>query len=245
MNHRLPLAAIVLLTVALGACECAPVVDVDPPPVDDAEPVAAEDFAAELKAAACASYRSCEDDRFRGGIFHLFLLPVGHSFNDDVPPRVVEEYRDEFHRLKESAEALTPPMLPDDDCEDFVGMVGAFMGVHPHQIEEAVESGAAEFDEQAAGQCIARIGATPSPCDAERTARGDDFNMQAYRAIANRHENEIKRHYQPCQQVFTGTKTEEAQCNYIYECAEGNCEWFTGEETGRCGPSRRGHWLVP
>ncbi len=213
--------------------------------MDDAEPVAAEDFAEQLVDATCSSYRSCTDDRFRGGIFHLFLLPVGTSFDDGVPPAVVDDYKDDFHRIKQKAEQLTPPMLPDAQCEDFTEMVAAFLGLMPHQIEEAIESDSTDYDAQAAGECIERIASPPSTCELERTARGDDFNMQAYRAIARRHEGEIKAHYEPCQRIFTGTKPEEAACDYIYECEAGNCEWFAGEETGRCGPDRRGHWLVP
>ena len=230
----------------LVGCECAPRADqVTPPDVDDAEPVAAEDFARQLVDAGCDAYRSCQDDRFRGGIFHLFLLPVGTSFDDGLPPEVVDEYRDTFQHTKSAAEAETPPMLPDQHCEEFTEMVTAFLGMQPHQIEEALQRDAAEYDPEAAGQCIERIRATPSPCQQERGARGDDFNMQQYAAIATRHRGELQDHYEPCERVFTGNQLEERECSYVYECAEGNCEWFSEADTGVCGPDRRDHWLIP
>lgn len=245
MLERTTILAI-LAALLLGACECErPGQYVEPPDVNDAEPVAADDFADRLVDRACSSYRTCSDDVFRGGVFHIFVLPVETSFDDETPADLVDEYRRDYDQLQETVQARTPPTLPEDQCERFTRMLVAFLGLRADQIDEARQKGNAEYDPEAAGRCIERVGAPPSPCQRDRRARGDEFNMQQYGAIASQHEREIEEHYEPCRQILSGTLPEDAECRYIYECAEGNCEWFADAEAGRCGPQRRGSWLVP
>lgn len=229
-----------------GACDCeTPTRHVEPPEVDDARPVAAEDFKDRLADAVCSSYRSCENDLFRGGVFHIFWLPVETSFDDQTPPRVVEQYRREYQEITEQLEETSPPMLAERNCEQFVDVLTGFLGLRPDQLDEALSDETVDYDPEAAGRCLERIDSPPSMCTDERAARGDQFNMQQYAAVASRNEREIEAHYAPCNEVLAGTKSEEAECSYIYECREGNCEWYAGDETGRCGPERRGSWLVP
>lgn len=244
---RLPLSLIFLsaAVIAVG-CQCeSPTADAPPPPVDDAEAVAADDFGDRLVDAACASYRSCDDQVFGGGVFHLFLRPVEISFDDGQPHEIVDTYGDDYTELREAVDARQPPTLPGDRCEDFAPIVTGFLGLHPAQLDDAIADETVDYDAEAAGQCIARIADPPSLCDRERTAKGDEFNMQQYRAIASRHEQQLKAHYEPCTRVLTGTIPEGETCRHIYECHEGNCEWYPGRETGECGPDRSDFWLVP
>ena len=243
---RLAIAVLLTGAIAVGACQCeSPTAQVTPPDVDDAPPVEADDFQSRIVDAACSSYRSCDNDVFRGGVFHLFYLPVQMSFDDALPMDVVDESKALYEEVVADVEAQSPPMLPDDRCPDFAGLVTGFLGLDAGDIAQAIDDGKVDYDADAAGACIARIEALPSPCESDRGAVGDEFNMQQYRAVASRHEGEIEAHYEPCRQIFSGHLDEEQSCTYIYECAEGHCEWYEDDDTGHCGPERRGSWLVP
>ncbi len=246
-----PPAAVALTCLAMaaaffGGCDCqSPTADQAPPPVQPSDPIAAEDFADELKDAACGAYRQCSNEVFRGGVFHLFALPVGSSFDDDLPMDVVDEFRDEYDALTDRVDAMEPPTLPEEDCELFVDLAIIMMGLDADALTEAIDEERLSYDPELAGQCIERIATPPRLCDQERQARGSDFNMQQYRALARRDESNLEEHYEVCTEVFEGHLEEEESCTNIFECDPGLCEWRVDQPTGHCGPDRRTFWLIP
>lgn len=239
------LASILLLVITTAACDCSAPQQEAPPALDDYEPVAAQDFHDQLVDAACTGYRECDDELVRGGVFHLFFLSVATSFEDELPLEVVDQSRSTYEAIDDALEERSPPVLPTSRCESFTELVAQFLGLQPQALLDHIDEGIVDYDEDAAGQCIERLSTAPAVCDDGRTVRGDEFNMQRYRAVASRHEDYLEDFYAPCTEIFDGTRAEEDPCTHIYECAHGYCEWYAGADTGVCGPDRPTFWLVP